>query len=741
MNVFPTDLRSSPAEYNSLLANQREVESKTRTDLKRYLDMAFRRRYVILAAVVACVFIGLIITFLMTPRYTAASTIEISRESSRVTDFQGVDREASVADQEFYQTQYGLLRSRILSERVANQLKLVDNPTFYDMFGIKRDDPAFQAVNGRYPAAGRATRVRVAGETLRRSLSVYPTRLSRLVDISFTSPDPDFSAKVANAWAENFIQTNLERKSQATSYGRALLERQLAETKARLDESQRQLVGYASQQRIINLPGQSGSENGDAAERPIVADELAALNASLSAAMADRIQAQARYEEAGRAGASTEALRNDAINGLRQRRAELAAEYQRLMTQFEPGYPAALALRNQLDQLDRSIGREEGRVSSSLYADFRQARERENNLRAKVDELKDSYLDFRRRSIQYNIYQQEVDTNRSLYDGLLQRYKEIGVAGGVGVNNVAVVDPADIPQKPSSPRLLLNLALSILAGTALGAALAFMLEQIDEAISDPSEVERRLGLPLLGSVPKVNEGTPKDALLDRKSGLVDAYLAVQTNLSFTTEHGVPRSFAVTSTRPAEGKSTTALALATTLARAQRRVILLDGDMRSPSVHVLAGIDHDRGLSNFLSGQDDIASLIHPMAELGINVMTAGPIPPNAAELLTGNRLPMLILRLLERFDHVIVDSPPVMGLADAPLIASRVEGVIYAVESHGIRSTMVKTALSRLMSANAHVIGAVLTKFEARKSQGYGYGYDYGYNYGRSDAEPAASRS
>ncbi|RYD24496.1 MAG: polysaccharide biosynthesis tyrosine autokinase, partial [Lysobacteraceae bacterium] len=265
-----------------------------------------------------------------------------------------------------------------------------------------------------------------------------------------------------------------------------------------------------------------------------------------------------------------------------------------------------------------------------------------------------------------------------------------------------------------------------------GSLLAFALEQIDEAIADPAEVERRLGLPLLGSVPKLEDGTPKEALQDRKSELFDAYLAIQTNLSFSTDHGVPRSFAVTSTRPAEGKSTTALALATTLTRAQKKVILVDGDMRSPSVHQLGGVDHEQGLSNYLSGSDNVEALIFWMGDLGFAAMSAGPIPPNAAELLTGHRLEQLVKRLLETYDHVIIDSPPVMGLADAPLIAGRVEGVIYAVESHGIRSSMVKTALRRLSTANARVIGGVLTKFEARKANhGYGYGYEYGYSYGR----------
>jgi len=732
MNIASSHLQGDLAAAGSEAIKPRTLEIEQPPLLRRYLRIAVRWRYVMLGIMVACILLGLIVTFLMTPKFTATTTVEISRESDRVTDIQGVEREAGAADQEFYQTQYGLLRSRQLSERVAQRLNLIDDPKFFALFGVSDDDRAFQQVNGRYTAAGRAARQRIAGEVLMDHVGIEPMRLSRLVDIRFTSPDAQLSANVANAWAENFIQTNLERKVQATSYGRNALQRQLAELKERLDQSQRQLVGYASAQRIINLPPQAGGDGRTTSERSIVADDLASLNTALSQATADRIQAEARYQQAGRAGASTEALANPAINGLRQKRAELAADYQRMMIQFEPEYPAAKSLKTQLDQLDRSIAREEGRVSGALAADYREALEREQALGAKVEQLKASYLDLRRRSIQYNIYQQEVDTNRALYDGLLQRFKEIGVAGGVGVNNISVVDPADVPQKPSSPRLLLNLFIAVLAGLVLSMLVAFALEQIDEAIADPAEIERRLGLPLLGTVPKVEGVTPKEALLDRKSDLVDAYLAVQTSLAFTTEYGVPRSFAVTSTRPAEGKSTTALALATMLARAKRKVILVDGDMRAPSVHHLGGVDHDRGLSNFLSGEENISALTFPMRDLGFTAMAAGPIPPNAAELLTGNRLAVLLERLLEEYDHVVIDSPPVMGLADAPLIARRVEGVIYAIESHGIRSSLVRTALDRLLSANAHVFGGVLTKFEARKAH-FGYGYDYGYGYGRDE--------
>ena len=708
-----------------------EAASSGSLDLRQYLLIALRRRWVIVGATIAAIVLGLIVTLLMTPQFAAEATIEISRDSDRVTNFQGVERDVSVADQEFYETQYGLLASRTLAERVAVEQGLVDDPAFFEMFGVlDEDNAAFDLSNERFLSQGRTERRRIAGEVLLENLGVDPTRLSRLVDIRVVTPDPELSANVANAWAENFIATNLERKVQSTSFGREVLQDQLAEYKQRLGDSQRQLVSYASSEEIINLP--SASEGGQ--ERSIVVDSLATLNAALASAKADRIEAESRFRQAGPNGSSSEALANTAINNLRQSKAEFEAEYQQLMVTFEPTYPRAVALQRQIDELSTAITREERRVSNAVQAEYRQASQREQSLQAEVNSLKGEFLDQRRRAIQYNVYQQEVDTNQALYDGLLQRFKEIGVAGGIGVNNVAIVDAADVPLEPSSPRLIINLLIATLAGLMIGVAVALALEQLDESIGDPAELERRLGLPLLGSVPIVEDGMPQEALLDRKSELVDAYLAVQTSLGFTTETGVPRSLSVTSTRPAEGKSTTSLAIATMLMRGGRKVLLVDGDMRSPSVHGLADGKNDVGLSNLLTGAENITDMIAQMPETGLDYVAAGPTPPNAAELLTGNRLRNLVERLLETYDHVVIDSPPVLGLADALLIGSAVEGVAYAVEAQGIRSSQVKTALARLTSANVRVFGGILTKFDPKNSF-YGYGYDYGYNYGSE--EPA----
>ncbi len=698
--------------------------------LTQYLRIAMRWKWVIIGTTVAAFLIGLVSTMLMTRQYTAATTVEIAREADRVVKSEGVERETTSADLEFYQTQYGLLKARSLAERVARELKLADDPKFFEAFGIDVNNAGLFVDNSNRPLglAGRERRQKSAAGMLLGNIGVAPVRASRLTSISFTSPDPALSAKIANAWAENFIESNLERRFERNSYARKYLEGRLEQLRLKLEESERALVGYAQAQQIISIPT-AGSDDNNTIDRPIAADDLSAINTELAAATADRIRAESAMRQSGGGGSVTEALANNAISVLRQRRAEIAAEYAKLMVQFEPGYPAAKALESQIAQLDRSIAREESRVRDTFGTEYRQALARERALQQRVESLKSGLLDLRRRSIQYNIYQRDADTNRQLYDGLLQRYKEIGVAGGVGSNNVSIVDRAEVPGSPSSPRLMLNLLFSLLAGLGLGAVLAFALEQIDEAINDPGEVERKLGVPLLGAVPKTHDQEPVDALQDRKSSIVEAYLSVQTNLEFATVHGAPRSLAVTSTRPAEGKSTSAYALSLSLARARRKVVLVDGDMRSPSVNGLFGVKNEKGLSNYLTGSENVAELIMPTSFEGLAIMPAGPQPPNAAELLTGNRLETLIAELLKTFDHVVIDSPPVMGLADAPLIASQVEGTIVAVETGGIRSSLVKVAMNRLVAANARILGVILTKFESKRAH-YGYGYDYGYGYG-----------
>ena len=697
----------------------------------QYLRIAVRWRWLILGAISIAVLLGLLLTLLATPLYTATARIEINREANRIVQVDDVQPESSAVDTEFYQTQYGLLQSRSLAERVVRELRLADNADFFTMFGASDTFENFAGSGGN-----RAQRTKVAAEILLDNLDISPIRLSRLVDVRFTSPDPDFSTRVANAWTSGFIESNLERRFEATAYARRFLEQRLAQLRQRLEESERQLVGYASNQAIINIPV-GNDASGRAQERSLTVDSLAALNTALAEATADRVTAESRLRQTG-GGAVAEALTNPAIAAMRQRRAEAAAEYSRLMTQFEPDYPPAQALQAQIAQLDQSIAREEARVQGSLRNAYQTSVERERALNRRVEDLKQGFLDQRRRSIEYNIFQRDVDTNRELYDGLLQRYKEIGVAGGVGTNNVSIVDPAQRPDRTSYPRPLINLLIALLVGSVAGIGLALVREQIDETITDPTELEKRIGTPLLGVVPASDADDLLAEIRDPKSSLIEAYHSLQANLAFSTDHGVPRTLSVTSTRPAEGKSITSYAIAYTIARGGARTLLVDGDMRSPSVHSEVGIDNSKGLSTYLAGGGNLAELIQQPAQEAFAVLPAGPQPPNAAELLRGNRLETLIAELSGMFDHIIVDSPPVMGLADAPIISSRTEATVFVMEASGVKARVARLALARLRQGRAQLLGAVLTKFESKRSHfGYGYDYGYGYGYGRDDQKGA----
>jgi capsular exopolysaccharide synthesis family protein len=725
-----------PADVRAL---DRAPMSSTPPQITQILSIARRRKWLVASAVAGALLIGLLITLLMTPQYTATSIVDIQREGSNFIEVNDAQTKGGFSDQEFYETQYGLLKARSLAEHVATSLRLFDDAHFFDLLGTSRNREWFENGRPKPNASSRETRIAAAAAILLDNIDIVPERRSRLINIRFTSPDPNLSKQVVDAWARSFIQVTLDRRVEATSYARRFLEERLGQLRARIDQSERVLVGYAAREGIVNVPGTpatAGQPGSGTPERPLVADDLVALNHELGEATAQRVQAQSRL--GSRPGEVTEALDNQAIATMRQSRSEAAADYARMMVQFEPDYPPARALQGQIQQLDRAIAREEARVQSALRQTYTASQTRETALRHEVDNLKGGLLDLRRRSIQYNIYQREVDTNRQLYDALLQRYKEIGVAGGVGVNNISIVDVAETPEKPSSPRLLLNIALSLFVGLGLGAAAAFLLDQIDQGISDPTEVEAGLGIPLLGTIPKEEREDPIEALEDRKSSITEAYHSLQTGLSFSTDHGIPRTLAVTSTRPAEGKTTTAFALASSIARSKGKVLLIDADMRSPSLHHLFGLGNEAGLSNYLSGSGDAAGLIHQTRYEGLYVMTAGPQPPSAPELLSGERLKRLIAELGAQFGHVVFDVPPVMGLADAPLVGSVVEGVVFVVEANGTQKSMARVAIGRLRDASAQILGSVLTKFDSRRAY-YGYGYDYGYGYGYGETAQKAS--
>lgn len=651
---------------------------------------------------------AIIVTLLTTPLYRSSATLEINPPSVEI--LQNSKGQAVVPnDNNFLATQYGLLRSRSLAERVAQQLNLASNSEFLDS------------------EADRGTRQKIAAGMLMSNFSVEPVPQSRLVKIAYSSPSPEMAARITNSFADSFINTNLERRYEASSYAREFLQNQISKVKTELEKSERLLVAYAQQQGIISTAKDSAGIAGDA--NSLTGESLIALNQALSGAQTKRIAAEQVYRQALAVGMTTDVTQGTAP--LRTNRATLEAEYQEKLSSFKPDYPDMVRLRSRIDELDKQISRESGTLNSgragSALAEYRAAAAAERSLQARVSQLKGDVLDLRGRSIQYNILQREVDTNRSLYDALLQRYKEIGVAGGIGTNQVSVVDRAEPPGGPYRPSLILNLAIGLALGLIAGIGAALTLEFVNDTINSPEDIREKLHLASLGVIPrKQGQQSLADELKDQSSPVSEAYFSLRTSLQFSTDAGAPKTLLITSTRAAEGKSSTTLALAQNFARIGNRVLLIDADLRKPAF--TTGSEPAEGLSRLLTNQETLAQHILKTQYDNLWLIPCGPLPPNPAELLASPRLKLLINEAASQFDIVIVDGPPVLGLADAPLLGAACRGTLVVIESGKTRTPAAVEAVNRLRAAGSHIVGAVLTKYKHRMGA-YGYGYEP-YRYG-----------
>lgn len=699
--------------------------------IRHYWRIFYRNRWMIGAIVLGCLLTAVVISMLMQRQYTASVRVQIAREAAKIVNVEGAEENSEGGrDLEFYQTQYALLKSRTLSEAVVRDLRLADNYSFMSNFDPDKVD--------ELRALPRAERFQRATRMVNGSTKIAPLPGSSVVDIAYTVGNPDLAATIANSIAENFIETNLSRRYEATTYAREFLQNRISATRGKLEESERKAAQYAQAQGIIKVAGEN-SEGRISSEQTLASADLTQLSSQLASARAARIQAEADYRSNSGGAAATSALTNAAVNQLRGQRAELTGELSKLRSDFGPDYPKVAALRSQIEELDRQISREQGRVTTSvsegLSDRYRQALAAEVGLQSRVNGLKSDVLNQQQRSIQFNIIQRDVDTNRALYDALLQRFKEVGVSAGVGTNNVSIVDPALPPSTPSRPNFPLNLALGLLAGIVLGGGSALAREQLADSVILAADFQQKLGVKLLGSTPKLNLSKVAEQLAQQQSELSEAYFSILTSIQFSGAHQAPKSILFTSTQAAEGKSTTALAIARSMAMVGTKVLLIDGDMRNPSVHRLVGRPMSAGLSELLEGKGRIEDTYHHIGTSGLCVMFAGRMPLNPAELLSTNGLDDVLEAASASFDQVIIDGPPVLGLADSILLARTCEATVFVIEAGRTRASQARTALDRLRAVRANLLGAILTKLDA-KEHGYGDAYGYNYGYGKNNSHP-----
>ncbi|MFN4113483.1 MAG: GumC family protein [Sphingomonadaceae bacterium] len=679
------------------------------------------RRWLVLACVALGVAIATAITLLMTPLFRAGVLLELNPPQVEILEGSSSMTEGGQSVQMFLQTQYGLLESEALAQRVARELNLAADPDFANQ------------------EASREIRLQQATQRVRNGLTVAPESGSQLVRLFFTSPKPEQAARIVNSYADNFVKTNLERGFDASAFAREFLENQLATVQTELESSERALNAYAQETGIVTA--RSTGPDGQIVDGGSLEDaSLAALNTALTNARIARISAEQKFRQAQQAGPNNTVIAG--TSSLRQERAKLQAEYEQKLEVFRPDYPAMQELQRRIASLDRAIGQEAQQLTggdlNTLRAEFQSARDAEQELERRVQALKGDVLGQRNTTIQSNILQREVDTNRALYDALLQRYKEIGVTGGVGKSPVSLVDRARAPTSPFRPNIPLNILAGLLLGLIIGVLLAVAFELVFDTVKLPDDVRQRMGMRLLGVVPETEaeEGTI-EALDDPKSSVSEAYASARTALQFIREGGAPRVIALTSTRPAEGKSTSAYGLARSFARIGKRTLLIDADMRRPTFESAAG--KDGGLMRLLTSEEPLSAHVQPSGHANLSLVPAGRGQGNAAELLASARLKAVIEEAKANYDVVIIDGPPVIGLSDAPLLASEAEATIVVVESGGARIGAVSETINRLRSSNANIAGVLLTKFPAKLADS-DYYYYYDYSYGKSGARQSSRK-
>jgi polysaccharide biosynthesis transport protein len=723
---------------------QAEPDDTPEIHITDYVRTIYKRRWPALTAFLL-VFLGACLyTFTATPIYAARVQILIEKEASNVVAFKEAVEQNQVTD-DYYQTQYRILQSRALARRTLDALQLWHHPQFAEAratssglrarvmelpahwgWAVSPDEPPSR---DETRAESRAIDLFLASET------VSPIRNSRLVDLTFESPDSAIAAKVADGLAKAYIEQNLESKFLSSKEASDWLAARLGDQRTQMEKSEQALQRYREQTTdAVSLEERQN----------IVVQKLADLNTAVTRAKTDRLEKEAAYNQ-------IRALQNDRASldtfpailsntFVQQQKAELA-DLQRQQAQLSeklgPNHPDMVKIGSAIRTAEAKIQTETGKIVQAMENDYQRALSQEHSLTVALEQQKHEALDLDRKGIEYGVLARDATSNRQIFDSLMQRAKETGISGELRTSNIRVVDRAEIPRRPASPNTRNNLLIGALGGSVLGIGLAFFFEYIDNRIKNPEEMVRFLGLPNLGMIPAlfdypsnpmINNGAPAD--------FSESFRTLRTNVIFSSAQEGSRSLVVTSTAPSEGKTLVATNLAVGLAQAGLRVLLIDADMRKPRVHSVFDKSSQPGLSNVLVGSAKLSQAVHTTTLASLWVLPAGTLPPNPSELLGSKRFAELLTTLGRHFDWVLIDTPPVMAVTDSSIVAHLTSGVVFVVGAEMTNRYAAQRAMAQLGRGHAHVIGAVLNRVDLKH---HAYYYSQYYRREYSDYYTAVS--
>ena len=787
-------------------------EPPSEFSLREYWRVLHARRGTIAWAAALSLGAALAFNYVITPTYRARATLQIDREEPNIAELDESFRRLP-EHPDYLETQYKVLKSRALGRRVITKLDLHRRAEFR----VRLDSgtgaasaakaaaiaqvPGADAAAGETSDAGEAVHPAIVEEYLDH-LGVHPAKGTRLVDVAFESVDPALAASVVDTLSEEYIEHNLEAKWNATQKASSWLQQQLSTLQAALEASESELADYAARHSILFVEERKN----------ITTEKLAQFESSLTSAEAERIQEQSRamlvQDAAERGDELPGSLTSELYQQFQATLTGLKREHSQLLVTFARGYPRVQRVQRQIEELEAALAAERKRILDSVTESYQLASRREEllrqevlNQRALVNRLSDDF-------IQYDILKRDAESNRQLYEGLLQRLKEAGVSAGLRASNIAILDRAELPEQPYRPKQLLNAALGLFGGLLIGAAVAFMQEHMNTRVRTPEEVERMTGLSLLAVIPRsrsknsakvitgpidpllepagqhqlapaldeaeskktVNsEGTPGhtgpslsaaahdaagqngaangtfsrrsgDAGMDLAAGaelcwrpeaaLSEAYRTLRSSVLLGLDESM-RRILVTSSQPQEGKTTVSLNLACSLAQLKRRVLVIDADMRRPNCAKQLNVEADSGLTDYLQGRAEIEQVITRTRIDGLWLAAAGHSNEVASDLLYSPRLATLLREAGNRFDHIVIDSPPSLVLSDARTISRMVEGVIMVVSDSTESGALMRTKQT-FDEAGVHFLGFVMNRVDLNNLD-YGYYRDYGYYYPYSD--------
>ena len=743
MNNKELQLRSATELSENVVQHQDgmpNVYTVSMFDLRSIFDLVRRKKKTIFFTMLVTLLLSVLYTASIPVEYRAGTTLKIERDTGNSLVSFDVDTSKKPVDHniDFYKTQYDLLASRTLANRVITELGLEDlyennklnkkkNFVVQKLLETKRWARSLLNFNDNISMKDKLAREPFELKFLRK-LTISPNAKTQIVRIYYDSEDPELAALTINTLAENFININLERRVESASFAKGFLEKQITIAKTNLSDAERKLNNYARKNQIIK------TENRDS----LVSTQLETLNDAYAQAKKELIRTKSSYDQGIKSATRMQYLDNPVIQNLKNQETALLAKYNEKIDIYKPDYPLMKEIKNKINETKRQIKKEQWNISSDLkdklHSEYISANQNLKSIKKELNKNKSSYLSNEDNMVKYNILEREVSSSKLIYKGLLQRLKEVKIASGVTVNNITVIDKAFVPFKRFTPNIKVNLLLGSLFGLFLGLFVVFFFDFIDDKIKTVSDINTISQFPVLGIFPtfRGSKKQQKSVLVHAQpqSAAAEALRALVTTMSFSSPLIMSKMLVVTSSSSGEGKTSTAINLAAIHAEDNKKVIIVDADLRRPTGHKILNLDPSIGLTSVIIGGQSLKSAIQEAHIPNLSFLACGPITSAPVQLLTSKKFTALLDVLVLTYDYVIIDSPPVIGLADALILSNRSHATLFAVASNQTKKSQLRASLTRLEKAHGNVAGFILTKDKIVSE-----GYDNYYNYRNNDSD------